>query len=270
MECKYCKKILSSVSSLNFHQRKTKHCLKIQGKDIKGDLICLCGKDFHSKHHLTNHMEICRLNNEQISNIYKENAMYKERNNLLLQKIEDLEKDKKEYKDLVRLSIVKKNCEDGEYEYTSEISDNNELIDEIDIQNNKTYKQLQQENITHKIRIKFLENKYFKKHSRIIIREKNVIYILTTNSLQKEGRYIFGKAVDLTNRLSTYNKTDEHQIVYRQSCPDEDSMSVVETMVFQKLKKYREQANRERFILPEECDINMFINTVKECIKFVS
>ena len=29
-------------------------------------------------------------------------------------------------------------------------------------------------------------------------------------------------------------------------------MSLVETVVFQKLEEYREQANRERFILPDD------------------
>ena len=53
-------------------------------------------------------------------------------------------------------------------------------------------------------------------------KETNVIYILTTKLLKKERRYILGKATNLTNRLSTYNKSDEHD---------------VESIIFQKLKK---------------------------------
>ena len=74
----------------------------------------------------------------------------------------------------------------------------------------------------------------------------------------------------LTNRLSTYNKTDEHDVVYYQECPDVESMSVVETMVFQRLKKHREQANRERFILPEGEHIDLFRDVINETIEFVS
>jgi hypothetical protein len=32
-------------------------------------------------------------------------------------------------------------------------------------------------------------------------------------------------------------------------------MNIVETMVFNKLKEYREQENRERFVLPKDKDI---------------
>lgn len=46
-------------------------------------------------------------------------------------------------------------------------------------------------------------------------------------------------------------------------------MGVVETLVFCKLNDYREQANRERFFLPEGEKLDLFIDTIKECIKFV-
>ena len=47
-------------------------------------------------------------------------------------------------------------------------------------------------------------------------------------------------------------------------------MNIVETMVFNKLKEYREQANRERFILPKEKDIEYFKDTIKKVIEFVN
>ena len=43
-------------------------------------------------------------------------------------------------------------------------------------------------------------------------------------------------------------------------------MNIVETMVFNKLKEYREQANRERFILPKNKDIKYFKETIKKII----
>ena len=88
--------------------------------------------------------------------------------------------------------------------------------------------------------------------------------------MKKERRYILGKADNLTNRLSVYNKSDEHEVIYYQECSDEEKMNIAETMVFNKLKEYREQANRERFILPKEKDIEYFKDTIRECIKFIN
>ena len=63
MICQYCNHTLKNKSSLNAHQKKTKYCLKIQGKLDKGKFICECGKDFYSKHHLTDHQGICSILN---------------------------------------------------------------------------------------------------------------------------------------------------------------------------------------------------------------
>jgi hypothetical protein len=57
--------------------------------------------------------------------------------------------------------------------------------------------------------------------------------------------------------------------VYYQECGDEDKMSLVESMVFNKLKEYREQANRERFVISNDKDITFFIDAIKECISFI-
>ena len=124
------------------------------------------------------------------------------------------------------------------------------------------------ENNTKELKIQYLTKKYVKKQSRQEYEERYVVYILTTPSLKKDRRYILGKAENLTNRLSTYNKTDEHEVVYYQKCSDEDNMKIVENLVFQKLKDYREQANRERFVLPEDKEIELFIDVIKKCIEF--
>jgi hypothetical protein len=135
------------------------------------------------------------------------------------------------------------------------------MTGKVDISNTKTYKEIQKENKT-------LKNKYVKRRPRIEYKEKYVIYILTTRLMQKERRYIMGKATNLTSRLSTYNKSDEHRVVYHQECGDEETMSVVENVVFHHLHKYREQANRERFILPEKEEITLFSNIIKKSIEY--
>jgi len=118
-------------------------------------------------------------------------------------------------------------------------------------------------------RIKQLENVCLSKQRRIEYPEKNVIYMLTTEDHFKRRTYIIGKAKNLTNRLSTYNKTSDHTVVYYRECCNEDDMDTAETMVLSKLRPYREQANRDRFILPEDKDESFFTNTIDNCIQFL-
>lgn len=80
--------------------------------------------------------------------------------------------------------------------------------------------------------------------------------------------YIVGKAQNLKNRLSSYNKTCKHEVVYYKKCKDEATMNISESMVLNKLNNYREKANRDRFILPKDKDINFFINIVDSCVNF--
>jgi len=144
------------------------------------------------------------------------------------------------------------------------------MTGKVDITATKTYRQIQAENIDKDLKIQLLTKRYSKRQPRIQYSEQNVIYILTTRRMKKDRVYILGKAQNLTSRLSTYNKSDEHEVVYYAGCNDDDSMSVVETMVFQRLRGCREQANRERFILPIDKDIDYFKSAIKECIEFVS
>jgi len=118
-------------------------------------------------------------------------------------------------------------------------------------------------------RIKQLENKYLKKKPREHYDGENVIYILTTERLKKDRIYILGKATNLTNRLSTYNKSDDHEVVFYKSCNSKHNMDIAEKMVFSKLNKYKQAPNRERFILPEDKDIDLFIGCILQCINFL-
>jgi len=143
------------------------------------------------------------------------------------------------------------------------------MTGKIDITNTKSYRELKEDNKNKQLKIQLMTKKYVKKQPRIQYEEKNVIYILTTANMKKERIYILGKATNLTSRLSVYNKSDEHEVVYYQECPDEEKMSLVEYLVFCKLDQYREQANRERFLLPEGNTIDLFSDTIRECINFI-
>jgi hypothetical protein len=117
-------------------------------------------------------------------------------------------------------------------------------------------------------RIKFLEDKYLKNHNRVKYPDKNVIYLITNDYNIKNRNYIIGKAIDLTNRLTSYNKSTEHEVIYYKSCKDEASMNLIESMVLNKLQMYKEVANRDRFILPLEKDISFFTNVIDESVNF--
>jgi hypothetical protein len=117
-------------------------------------------------------------------------------------------------------------------------------------------------------KIKLLENAYIKKQQRKDYPEKNVIYMLTTEDHKNKRLYIIGKAKDLKNRLSGYNKTAEHEVVYYKECKSEEDMNIIEVMVLNKLKEYKEKANRDRFVLPIENDIVFFTNIIDLCVNF--
>ena len=143
------------------------------------------------------------------------------------------------------------------------------MTGKVDITNTKSYRELQQDNKNKQLKIQLMTKKYVKKQPRTQYDERNVVYILTTANMKKERRYILGKATNLTYRLSVYNKSDEHEVVYYQECPNEEKMGLVESFVFCKLNEYREQANRERFLLPEGTSIDLFSDTIRECIAFI-
>jgi hypothetical protein len=119
----------------------------------------------------------------------------------------------------------------------------------------------------YKLKIKMLEDKYVKKQPRMHYEEKNVVYILTTPDHIKKRKYICGKAKNLTNRLSTYNKTEEHEVIYYRECGSEKQMDLVEQIFLNKLDVYRERANRDRFILPDGENISLFKEILDKCIK---
>jgi len=127
--------------------------------------------------------------------------------------------------------------------------------------------QIKQNEIQEKnIQIKSLENKILSKQNRVQYKDKNCIYILTTDFHEKNRTYILGKSIELTHRLSAYNKTSDHHVIFTKGCKSIEHMDVVEKMVLYKLDKYRERANRDRFILPEDKDISFFIDIVINAI----
>ena len=117
-------------------------------------------------------------------------------------------------------------------------------------------------------RIKLLENLTLKKHKRTKYPDSNVVYILKDPENKNDRKYVIGSAKDLTNRLSTYNKGSEFDVIYYKGFETENQMEKAEDMVLLKLSKYKEQENRDRFILPVGEDIKLFSDVIDKAWNF--
>ncbi len=82
--------------------------------------------------------------------------------------------------------------------------------------------------------------------------------MITCDELELNRKYIIGKAKDLLNRLSQYNKMSNYREVYIKSFKDEIDMELAETIILHSLVQYKEQMNHDRFILPVDKDLNTF------------
>ena len=256
LDCQFCKKTFRTKSVLIRHQKTAKYCIKLQNgnSDIQTiNYYCsFCTKKYTSNENLLKHQKNCITKYEKIT----------------LEKNSVIEKLKSE------VSFLKDNL----FQLKTEINILERLNDPVRQKETHLYIQELQNNI-QEIALAAIEQKndvitnmvkkYVKKQPRKQIVSCNVIYILTTPTLQRDRRYILGKSKNLTNRLSTYNKSDEHEIIFYQECEDEDTMNSLEIIVFQKLKEFREQANRERFKLPENKNIDFFIDIIKKCFEFL-
>ena len=63
MQCEYCEKVLTTLSSLNHHQKTVKYCLAKQNKEVIKQHICsFCKTSFAVKSSLNSHLRICKSN----------------------------------------------------------------------------------------------------------------------------------------------------------------------------------------------------------------
>jgi hypothetical protein len=92
------------------------------------------------------------------------------------------------------------------------------------------------------------------------------VYIITSSLHQTLRTYIIGRAQNMKNRLSTYNKSIEHEVVYYVCCHTVQITKIVESTVLILLEKYREVVNRDRFILPENQSLNLFTNVLDKAV----
>jgi len=284
MNCDVCDKKFSTKSSLVYHQNNAKYCLLKQGKTNEGYKCSHCEKCFTTRQRVEDHQQkSCKLKNQLENSRLKEelDILKKEEKIKIIDKEQFYEKEiklKDNYITLIENAlqektnyIIKLESKLDKLEKQFEIKiDKEDIPISLGEKMNILEEEIKEKDIKSKnIRIKQLEKICLSKQKRKAYPERDVIYIITTEDHIKRRTYIIGKAKNLTNRLSTYNKTCDHSVIHYQECKNEDAMDIAEMMVLNKLRDYREQANRDRFILPEDKDISFFIETVNNCISFI-
>jgi len=141
------------------------------------------------------------------------------------------------------------------------------LTGKVDIRDNKTTQELDKMNIENKLlknRVKLLESKVLQRQPRETFEiNKNVVYIITTKYKEAQGHYKIGKTIDLQKRLSTYNTSDKHEVIYSTSCKTKKKMDLLEQIVHNKLEEKRIEPNKEWF--KSEEDAEDFIKIIDEC-----
>ena len=146
------------------------------------------------------------------------------------------------------------------------------LTGKVDIKDNKTTEELDimnKENKLLKNRIKLLESKVLQKQPRETFEEnKNVVYIVTTEYKEAQNHYKIGKAQDLQKRLSVYNTSEKHEVIYNTSCKTKKKMDLLEQLVHDRLENKRIEPNKEWF--ESEEDAEDFIKIIEECKQFVN
>ena len=151
------------------------------------------------------------------------------------------------------------------------------LTGKVDIRENKTTQELDQMNKENKLlknRVKLLESKVLQKQPRESFENgKNVIYIVTTEYKEAQGHYKIGKTKDLKERMSVYNTSDKHEVIYYTNCKTKKKMDILEQLIHDKLEDKRiadasaPEPNKEWFLSEE--DAEDFIKTIEECKKIV-
>jgi hypothetical protein len=137
MDCRFCKKIFSTKSSLNNHQKTAKYCLSLQDKDIQiTKFDCeFCDKRFTSNKQLLSHLLNCKNKekNQELENIRNEkeqelenlrnekNQELKNLRNEMNQKLENLRSEKD--KIIIKLNTQIENFEKQENNYKEQIKE---------------------------------------------------------------------------------------------------------------------------------------------------
>lgn len=173
--CEFCNNIFSSIKSLSNHQKITKYCLTLQGKNSNNHKCEGCLNFFSTNAVLNNHKERC------IDYIKHEVSRS------FLEEIHEKEK------------IINE-----KESYINELKDTLKEVITLFKQNNPNIKCNQ---------LALIERKF--KSQRVQYDGSNFIYIITSPSLFQNRTYIIGKTINLTNRLNIGKSEEYNVIFYQ-------------------------------------------------------
>jgi hypothetical protein len=222
---------------------------------------------------------ICDICNSVISNKY---LLKKHKGTEYCQKIK---KEKEYYDNIQNFNNKLQNLENKIFIYESQLNEKdieNKILKEKlkeykiileDIFNpvknvNKTITNNSNINNNIEDRIKNLENKVIQRMKRESYENNNnVIYIVTNKHKKELGHYKIGKTQDLKKRLSTYNTTDNYEVIYNISCKNKNNMDLLEKIIHLRLDEHRIEQNKEWFLSNDNA--NYFIKIIDECKNFI-
>lgn len=289
--CQYCQANFSAQHNLKYHQKTAKYCLSIQGAQANECECSFCKKIYSTKYVLQDHLKVCS-EKQIIDNTHRLNGLLEEVEKKHQQSMANLVQDYEEKMETMKrdhelqikslemdLAFEKRFC-NSVVTYLQDFATSNAPKQSIPSTISQRMESIFTESSSGSMdqatfnkmqaRIKYLENVALKRKSRVDIPEKNVVYMLTTQDHIQRRTYIIGKTKDLSSRLSGYNKTCDHIVVYYRECPSVEDMNLAESMILSKLRDYREQSNRDRFILPDDKEEDYFVSVINSCIDFVS
>ena len=93
-------------------------------------------------------------------------------------------------------------------------------------------------------------------------------YTTIFNTNKKDRVYVIGKTVDIKGRISNYDKSNDHEVIYYKPFANINVMKIAEDYVLEKLDIYRKQANRDQFILLAGHDIKLFTDVIDDAFNF--
>lgn len=107
MECKHCKNTFQSASSLNYHQKTAKYCLKLRNESNETLKCQFCDKTLSSKHWLSLHIPKCPKNintqpeyKELVNDIYELKTITSQKDTMILEKDKTIVKLETQIKEL--------------------------------------------------------------------------------------------------------------------------------------------------------------------------
>jgi len=133
MNCEFCNKEFTTISSLNHHKKTAKYCLKIQNKDNTEFTCSYCLNIFATKDSLNNHLKICKnKDNFIIKNFEEENIKLKD-------EIIKLKDENTELKLLVSKLEAEVNIYKKDHETISDIAKQTKIVNNNIVNNLSVY-----------------------------------------------------------------------------------------------------------------------------------